>query len=124
MVVSLSVGDSHELTLPQLAYRIRTAAPMLRVERGLFRYDVFAARLCIRQRITSTAVTARLNRAANSASGAVPATTCSGTMANSSGLKDCPSRTSFRGVTSLYQGSVGLHLNCSKLSPQFFEKMF
>src|SRR4030042_1634430 len=39
--------------------------------------------------------------------GAVPATTCSRAMANSSGLKDRPSLTSFRGVVTLYQGSIG-----------------
>src|ERR1700683_917303 len=38
--------------------------------------------------------------------GAVPATTCSSAMANSSGLKERPSRTSRRGVVARYQGSI------------------
>src|SRR5580700_2834100 len=38
--------------------------------------------------------------------GAVPATTCSSAMANSSGLKERPSRTSRRGVVTRYQGSI------------------
>src|SRR5947199_8119667 len=40
----------------------------------------------------------------------MPATTCSSAMANSSGLNERPSRTSFRGVTSLYQGSIARSL--------------
>src|SRR5438128_8084208 len=36
----------------------------------------------------------------------MPATTCSSAMANSSGLNERPSRTSLRGVTSLYHGSI------------------
>src|SRR5580658_8528961 len=38
--------------------------------------------------------------------GAVPATTCSSAMANSSGLKERPSRTSRRGVVTRYHGSI------------------
>src|ERR1700730_11465842 len=40
----------------------------------------------------------------------MPATTCSRAMANSSGLNERPSRTSLRGVTSLYQGSIARSL--------------
>src|SRR5581483_10765878 len=36
----------------------------------------------------------------------MPFTTCSSAMANSSGLKERPSRTSLRGVATLYQGSI------------------
>src|SRR5438093_10519422 len=39
-------------------------------------------------------------------SGAIRATTCSRAIANSSGLNDLPSRTSFRGVVALDQGSI------------------
>jgi hypothetical protein len=42
-----------------------------------------------------------------SSSGAVPAMTSWSAMANSSGLKDRPARTSFRGVVSFLQGSIG-----------------
>src|SRR5439155_22220393 len=42
--------------------------------------------------------------------GAVPATTCSRAMANSFGLNERPSRTSLRGVATLYQGSMPILL--------------